>query len=454
MGGFHHGFAESRVGMDGFAEFAGRDFQMHRRAGFRDQIGRMGSDHVDAEDLIGLGIGDDLAETVGVVDGHGFSEGGEGELADAGLNAFLVALFLGFAQRTDFRRGENASGDQSAAVGILLAAGHVGGDGALGAGRMRQLNAAGAVADGENAGDVGAAAGIHGDPAAFGSLDAGNGQIQAVQHVLASDRNQQIIRGNGFIADLAGDALGGRLDVGKRLAGLDDDAGLFHLGSDGPGAFAVDRRHDGIHHFGDGDLGAEFGEEAGEFAADDAAAEDQQGFRHFRNGKQFGRGDHAFMTRDEAGDQGFGTGGDDDLRSGQFVDRFRAVDDFDRFLAGEGGLSSEDRGTGCLEQSGNAAVQGLDHFVLAFHHRGPVGCDGAFDLHAEIGGVFRLVIHFRAGDQGLGGDTADIQTGSPEFHPFDQSCFRTVFGSPDGRHVTAGTSADHNHIKFLHRIPP
>ena len=68
MGGFHHGFAESRVGMDGFAELAGRDLQMHGGTGFRDQVGRMGSDHVDAEDLVGLGIGNDLAETGGVVD--------------------------------------------------------------------------------------------------------------------------------------------------------------------------------------------------------------------------------------------------------------------------------------------------------------------------------------------------------------------------------------------------
>ena len=68
MGGFHHGFAESRVGMDGFAEFAGRDLQMHCRTGFRHQVGGMRADHVDAEDLIGLGIGNDLAETGGVVD--------------------------------------------------------------------------------------------------------------------------------------------------------------------------------------------------------------------------------------------------------------------------------------------------------------------------------------------------------------------------------------------------
>ena len=146
MGGFHHGFAESRVGMDRFAEFAGRDFQMHRRAGFRNQVGGMRADHMDAEDLIGLGIGNDLAETVGVVDRHGFAEGGKRELADAGLETFLVALFLGLAQRTDFRRGEDASRDQSAAVSVLLAAGHIGRNRALGAGGMGQLDAARRIA--------------------------------------------------------------------------------------------------------------------------------------------------------------------------------------------------------------------------------------------------------------------------------------------------------------------
>ena len=54
MCGFHHGFAESRMGMNRLAELLCRDLKMKRGTCFRDQIRRMGADDVDAVNLISI----------------------------------------------------------------------------------------------------------------------------------------------------------------------------------------------------------------------------------------------------------------------------------------------------------------------------------------------------------------------------------------------------------------
>ena len=74
MRGFHHGLSEGRMGVNRLAEFSSRDFQMERRAGFRDQVRCMRSDNVNAEHLIGLGVRDDLAEARRFIDCHCLAE--------------------------------------------------------------------------------------------------------------------------------------------------------------------------------------------------------------------------------------------------------------------------------------------------------------------------------------------------------------------------------------------
>ena len=123
--GFHHGFAKGRVGVDRLAEFASRDFKVKRGTRFRDQVGGMRANDVNTEDLIGLGVRDDLAETDGLIDRHGLAESGEGELADTGFDPLLVALFLALADGTDFRGSEDAARNKRTVEGVLLAAGDI-----------------------------------------------------------------------------------------------------------------------------------------------------------------------------------------------------------------------------------------------------------------------------------------------------------------------------------------
>ena len=68
-----------------------------------------GPDDVNAEDLVGLLVGDDLDEAVGLVDRHGASERGERELADLNFDALLLGLRFGETDRGDLGIGEDGA---------------------------------------------------------------------------------------------------------------------------------------------------------------------------------------------------------------------------------------------------------------------------------------------------------------------------------------------------------
>ncbi len=82
----------------------------------------------------------------------------------------------------------------------------------------------------------------------------------------------------------------------------------------------------------------------------------------------------------------------------------------------------------------------LDHFakvVLGFLHRNTV--------------VFRVLDvfkHLRALDQGLGGDTAPIQTDTAQIFFFDNRCFQTELTCANRSHISTGARAHYNHIVF------
>ena len=96
MGRFHHGFTKSRVGVNGAAELFGGNFQAHGRNRFRDQVGRVRTDNVDAENLIGFCVGNDFTKAFGIIDRHCFTEGGKWEFADIYFDSLFFTLFLLF----------------------------------------------------------------------------------------------------------------------------------------------------------------------------------------------------------------------------------------------------------------------------------------------------------------------------------------------------------------------
>ena len=51
LGGFHDGLGQGRVGVDGVHQLVNRAFQLDRDASLVDQVGGMGADDVDAQNL-------------------------------------------------------------------------------------------------------------------------------------------------------------------------------------------------------------------------------------------------------------------------------------------------------------------------------------------------------------------------------------------------------------------
>ena len=63
-GGFHDGFAQGRVGMDGLVNLIDRRFQFHGQAILGDQLRGFGADDVSTVDFACLGVGDNLDEAL------------------------------------------------------------------------------------------------------------------------------------------------------------------------------------------------------------------------------------------------------------------------------------------------------------------------------------------------------------------------------------------------------
>jgi hypothetical protein len=68
------------VGGDGAGELEGGGLEEGAEGGAGDQLGDLVADEVDAEDVVGGGVGDDLAEAVGLAPDQGAAVAAEGEV--------------------------------------------------------------------------------------------------------------------------------------------------------------------------------------------------------------------------------------------------------------------------------------------------------------------------------------------------------------------------------------
>ncbi len=90
----------------------------------------------------------------------------------------------------------------------------------------------------------------------------------------------------------------------------------------------------------------------------------------------------------------------------------------------------------------------VDDAVLARQRRRPVQLEFG-DVDAEFLGILERVVDFRVVQQDLGGDAADVQTGSSqEAVLFNDQSFQTPLRGANGGHVTARPAADDGQIVF------
>lgn len=306
------------MGVDGPAQFLSGVFSTDGQGGFGDQFRGVGSNRLGAQQPIGRGIGDPLDEAAGMSGSQRFAEVGKGEFADFNRPILFFRLGFGEADTADFGIGEDTGRHEGVESGSAFCEEIFGDDDALASGGVRELWSAIDVADREDGGRPGSPLGIDRNMSGRCGLDADSGEIEFSGHRSPSDGDQHEFGGDGLIAGLAGDSFVAGRDVRQGRAGQDPDLQfLFENLTQFPADILIEDQENIGQHFDEGDLHPESGEQAGEFASDDAAAEDdhrggQPG--EIEEGTAF---NHTGMAGQEAWHGGGRSGGDDGMRGFQ-----------------------------------------------------------------------------------------------------------------------------------------
>ena len=233
----------------------------------------------------------------------GAAIGGERKFADIVGDAGGFQLFLGFADGGDFRIGIDHVRNHVVVHMAGLAGEDFGDRDAFLLRLVRQHRPGDDVADGIDAGDIGAEMRIDDDAAAIVLLHAGGFEAEAFGVGHAPDRDQHDI---GF-ERLRCAAARGRLDLYlERLAGgidrgdfrrqLERQPLLLQHAMELLGDFAVDARQDVIEEFDDRHFGAEPPPHRAELEPDDAGADDEQLLRHLGEIERAGRRHDALLV--------------------------------------------------------------------------------------------------------------------------------------------------------------
>ena len=99
------------MSVNGFHQFAGGGFELHRQAQFGEHFGGIIADQMGADELIKFVIKDQLHETLGMADRFGLARGNKLEAADLDLPAIGSGLLFGQADRGDLGLAVRAAGD-------------------------------------------------------------------------------------------------------------------------------------------------------------------------------------------------------------------------------------------------------------------------------------------------------------------------------------------------------
>ena len=143
--------------------------EVHRHHVALDQLGDFGADHVRAQELPGLLVEDHLDHALVLAERDRLAVAGERETADADVELLLLGGLLGEADRGDLRRAIGAAGDEPLVQRMRMQSlDRLDADDALMFGLVSKQRRARDVADGIDAGHIGAAQIVDHDRAALG----------------------------------------------------------------------------------------------------------------------------------------------------------------------------------------------------------------------------------------------------------------------------------------------
>ena len=92
--GLHHALAQRGVRVDGHADVFEERMHLESERALADEVTRRGTDDMDAQELVGLLVGDHLEEALRLVDGHRPPEQGGHERAETQLRVRLTVFAI------------------------------------------------------------------------------------------------------------------------------------------------------------------------------------------------------------------------------------------------------------------------------------------------------------------------------------------------------------------------
>ena len=184
---------QRRMGVADARDVLAAGLELHRHHGLGDQLAGHRADDVHAEDLVGLGVGQELDHAGGVAERARAAVGHEREGAGLVGAACGLELLLGLADPGDLGAGVDDPGNGVEVDVAMLAGDALGHRDALLLGLVRQHRPAHHVADRPDAGQVGAAVVVDDDGAALVELEADGLGVQAVGVGHAADRHDQAV---------------------------------------------------------------------------------------------------------------------------------------------------------------------------------------------------------------------------------------------------------------------
>ena len=312
---------------------------------------------------------------------------------------------------------------------------------------VRELEAGHDVADGEDAGHVGAQPVVGRHEAAV-DRDALLLVAEVGRDRTAPDGDEKHF---GLDRLAAGD---GDLDTGvgvlhllERLAELEVDATLAERALDLLRRVFVFEGDQVRQRLDDGDVGAERLPRAGELAADHAAAEDDRGGGQRVEHHGVLGGDDADAVDLQAGQRlHVGAGRQHDV----LADHTLAVD-LDRVRGDQLAGALDVRDLGALHQTLQALVELVDDAVLVGVDALHVDAD-QLGLDAELLGLARLVGDLTGVQQRLRRDAAAVQARAAELVLLDQRNRQVQLDGTERGRVTTTAAAENYYVKLAHEI--
>src|SRR5918995_1418951 len=378
-----------------------------------DQVGDMGADHHDPEQLAVPALVDRLDPAGRLVLHHGAGVGDPWEYAGLDVVAVLLpGLLLRQAYGGDLGIGVDGAGHGAVVDHGLVAQRVLRGDLSLAEGSVRELPVAGAVADSVDVVDGGAAVLVGRDPLSRVQLDPELLEAEVLDLGRTPDGDEHQV---GFhrlaLAEVDGERGARVLDLRALLLEVEGDRALAELLRELLGGVRVLLRDQAREHLDDRDLGAEPGEDRRELAADDPAAQDDEALRKLLLREETRRVDAAGrvepldrrMHREAAGRDDGGAEGD-----------VLPTLDRDRVRVGEAACALHPLDPIRLEELRNAAGHLLDDAVLPLVRGREVELWLA-DVDSELGeGLVGLLDREGGLHPGLCGDAADPEAGAAE----------------------------------------